>query len=139
MDTPPCLPRFVQKLHDKNERMRLSGVFLPLKNGALITLFLIFFTPFCTVFTPFLLVTMMGIAIGIYLIYSAHSYLKGGLMSLYRQVQDLLNSMDIGTHKSVPMKKPDLVIYRMTINKVKRDRMFVTRFNGKELSISRVY
>lgn len=60
-------------------------------------------------------------------------------MSLYRQVQDLLNSMDIGTHKSVPMKKPDLVIYRMTINKVKRDRMFVTRFNGKELNISRVY
>lgn len=82
---------------------------------------------------------MMGIAIGIYLIYSAHSYLKGGLMSLYKEVQDLLDAMAVGSNRLVPMKKSALITFRMTINKVKRDRMFVTRFNGKELSISRVY
>ena len=60
-------------------------------------------------------------------------------MSLYKEVQDLLDTMDVGNNRIVPMKKSELIIFRMTINKVKRDRMFVTRFNGKELSISRVY
>lgn len=60
-------------------------------------------------------------------------------MSLYKEVQDLLDTMDVGNNRVVPIKKSELIIFRMTINKVKRDRMFVTRFNGKELSISRVY
>lgn len=60
-------------------------------------------------------------------------------MSLYKEVQDLLDAMAVGSNRLVPMKKSALITFRMTINKVKRDRMFVTRFNGKELSISRVY
>lgn len=60
-------------------------------------------------------------------------------MSLYKEVQDLLDAMVVGSNRLVPMKKSALITFRMTINKVKRDRMFVTRFNGKELSISRVY